>query len=180
MVITDNNAHHLSWFSRTEDDRAGARREALDGAVNSSQLAVANQDLPTRLPSQGQPPSSLDVTHLSRHLLPDVTWSTLTTLGSDHLPIIISLSSHAPPSPRKAQSCTNFRKADWEGYTAEAERKFANTPLPTSCSALGKSLQADPRRCRKTPHPLWLCQGLERPSPQSCATSHLGERSAPH
>ena len=44
----------------------------------------------------------------------------------------------------------------------------------------GKSLQADPRRCRKTPHPLWLCQGLQRPSPRSCATPHLGERSAPH
>ena len=130
----DFNAHHSSWFSRTGDDRAAARGEALDGAVNSSQLAVANQDPPIRLPSQGQP-SSPDVTLLSGHLLPDVTWSTLTTLGSDHLPIIISLSSHAPPSPRKARSFTNFCKDDWEGHTAESERKFDDTPLPTSCSA---------------------------------------------
>ena len=79
------NAHHPSWFSRT-DDRAAARGEALDGAVNSSKLAVVNQDLPTRLPSQGQP-SSPDVTLLSGPLLPDVTWSTLTSLGSNHLPL---------------------------------------------------------------------------------------------
>ena len=30
------NAHHPSWFSRTEDDREAARGEELDGAINSS------------------------------------------------------------------------------------------------------------------------------------------------
>ena len=96
MVLGDFNAHHPSCFSRIGDDRAAASGEAFDGAVNSSQLAVANQYLPTRLPSQGQP-SSPDITLLSGHLLPDVTWSTLTNLGSDHLPITISVSSHACP-----------------------------------------------------------------------------------
>ena len=69
------------------------------------------------------------------HLLPDVTWSTLTTFGCDHLTITVSLSSHAPPSPRKSRSYTNIRKADWEGFTVESERRFAETLLPTSCSA---------------------------------------------
>ena len=80
-------------------------------------------------------PSLPYITLLRGHLIPDVTWSTLNTLGSDHLPIAISLSSHAPPSPRKVRSYTNFRQADWEGFVAENERKFAGTPLPTSCSA---------------------------------------------
>ena len=135
MPKPDFNTHHPSWFSRTGDYRAAAREEALDRAVNSLQLAVANQDLPTRLPTQGQP-SSPDITFLSRHLLPDATWSTLTTLGSDHLPITIYLSSHALPSTQKARSFMNFLKADWEGFTAESlERIFTNTPLPISCSA---------------------------------------------
>ena len=86
MVLGDFNAHHPSWISRTGDDRAAANREAFNGAVSSSQLAVAYQDLPTRLPSQGQP-SSQHITLLNGHLLPDVTWSTLTILGSDHLPL---------------------------------------------------------------------------------------------
>ena len=75
---------------------------------------------------------------LGGYVLPDVTWSTLTTLESHHFHITISLSGHAPPSPRKARSFTNFCEADWQGYTAETERKFADTPLPTSCSAWEK------------------------------------------
>ena len=46
-----------------------------------------------------------------------------------------ALTSYAQPSPWKARSYTNFRKADCKGFTAESERRFAETPLPTSCSA---------------------------------------------
>ena len=89
------SAHHPSCYSRTGDDRS-----ALDGAINSSQLDVENQDLTTRHPSQGQL-SSPDITLLSGHLLLDVTWSTLTILVSHHLPITVSLFILAPPTPRK-------------------------------------------------------------------------------
>ena len=164
MVLGDFNAHHPSWLSRTRDDKAAARWEALDGAVNSSQLVVANQDLLTQLPSQGQP-SSPDVTLLSRH-----------GPHSPHLGLTISLSSHALP-----RSFTNFRNTDWEGYTAElAKEEICRYPSTNLLFCRGKSLQADPRQCQKTPDPLWLCQGLQRPSPRSYATPHLGERSAPH
>ena len=91
MVLGNFNTQNLSWSSRTEDDRAAARGEALVGVINSSQHAVMKQDLHTCLPSQGLP-SSPEITFLSGHLLPDATWSTLTTLGSDH-PITVSLSS---------------------------------------------------------------------------------------
>ena len=63
-----------------------------------------------------------------------LTWSTLTTLGSDHLPITIFLSSHTPPSPRKACPFTNFHKADWEEFNAETER----IPLYQPPALLGK------------------------------------------
>ena len=69
-----------------------------------------------------------------------MTWSTHAPLGSDHLPITISFSSHASLSPRKTRSFTNFCKADWDGFTAETEKNFADTPC------WGKSLQAYPRR----------------------------------
>ena len=64
--------------------------------VNSMKLAVANLDMPTRLPSHGQP-SSPDITLLSEYLLPDVTWSTLTTLGYDQPP-----HNHPPLQSRHA------------------------------------------------------------------------------
>ena len=100
--------------------------------INSSQ--IANLDQPIRLPPQGHP-SSNDITLLSSYILPGMMWPTLPTLGSDHLPITISLSIHAAPSLRKFRSCTNFRKADWEGFTTKSEMKFAETPLPTFWSA---------------------------------------------
>ena len=53
MELGDFNVHHFSWFFRTGDDRAAARGEALDEAVNSSQLAVANQ---TKISLLGSPP----------------------------------------------------------------------------------------------------------------------------
>ena len=100
MVLCNFNAFHPSWLSRIGDDREAARREVLDEVINSSRLEVTNLNLPTRLPSQDQPSSS-DITLPNGNLLPDVTWSTLTTLGSDYLPRTIFLFSHASPSPRK-------------------------------------------------------------------------------
>ena len=77
MVFGDFNAHYPSWFSRTGDDRAAASGEALDGAINSSQLAVANHDLPTYLPSRyhtSERTSSLcNMVHLYH------TWDLITT-----------------------------------------------------------------------------------------------------
>ena len=133
MVLGDFNAHHPSWFSRTGDDRAAAREEALDGAVNSLQLTVANQDLPSRHPSQDQP-SSPDVTLLSEHLLPDLTWS---TLGSDHLPIIISLSCHARPHCGKLGfSRTSARTTGRD--TQQKQKGNSPNPLYQPPTLLGK------------------------------------------
>ena len=132
LVMGDFNAHHDAWFSRTEDTRAEARGVALSEPVDASLLGVLNEDMPTRLPAHG-PPSSPDVTLLSGHLLLNATWSTLTTLGSDHLPIAVNLLSHSAP-PRKYRSFTNFQKANWAGFTEELERRFADVPPPRSCS----------------------------------------------
>ena len=68
MMLSDLKAHHPSWFTRTGDDNATTREEALDGAVNISQLTAVNLDSPTRFPSQSQS-SSEDVTLQNGHLL---------------------------------------------------------------------------------------------------------------
>ena len=47
-TLHEDLGDHPSWFSRTGDDRASARGEALYGAINCSQLAVVNQDLPSQ------------------------------------------------------------------------------------------------------------------------------------
>ena len=181
-------------------DYATVRRDRPTGSGGGGLVTLVHHSAPCRVPDRGILPDDGTAKVLAVETnfggttltFVNIILSGSSALGttpptshgspSPPLGLTISLTSHAPPSLRKARSFTNLHKADWEGYTAELKRKFTDTPLPTgnSCNRRGKSLQADPRRCRKTPHPLWLCQGLQRPSPRSCATPHLGERPAPH
>ena len=55
MVLGNFNIYYPSWFSKIRNDEAAAIGEALDRAINSLQLAVANNHLPNHLSSQGQP-----------------------------------------------------------------------------------------------------------------------------
>ena len=101
--------------------------------VSTTELCFLNEDTPTRLPSSG-PPSSPDITLISGHLLLDSTWSTQTTLGSDHLPIMIKLPG-LTAAPRRARSYVNFLRADWEGFERETESLFSSlVPPPLSCA----------------------------------------------
>ena len=135
LIMGDFNAHHPSWYSRTEDDRAAERGESLDAAISMTELCFLNEDSPTRLPSG--PPSSPDVTLISGHLLLDSTWSTHTTLGSDHLPILTRLPGLST-APRRARSYVNFLRADWEGFEREAELLFSSLGPPPSHARRGK------------------------------------------
>ena len=67
----------------------------------------------------------------------------MTTLNSDHLPILIHLGrafAMVFPEPPH-HTFTNFRKANWNSYTWETEEGFSNLELPTSCSTGEKELR---------------------------------------
>ena len=105
--------------------------EALEGST----LMVLNQDSPTRMPSNG-PTSSPDLTITNSHMGLDTEWQPLTTLNSDHLPILVDLDGwFSEPPPAGPCTYTNFRKADWETFTSETEHAFSNIPPPLSCDA---------------------------------------------
>jgi hypothetical protein len=57
----------------------------------------------------------------------------LSILNSDQLPILISFRTN-DVFPRTRRSYTNFRLADWKGFSSESEALFENLPLPTSCA----------------------------------------------
>ncbi|KAF2344021.1 Endonuclease/exonuclease/phosphatase, partial [Trinorchestia longiramus] len=121
------NAHNPAWFSSTNDDRAAARGINIISAIDSSPLFLLNQDSPTRLPSDGNP-SSPDLTIVSPHLALETSWTPLTRLNSDHLPIAISLSTNQPPQQPPRRTFTNFNKANWEAFTIHTEEIFRNAP----------------------------------------------------
>ena len=97
MVHGDFNTHHPSWFSRTWDDRAAARGESLEGWYTAHNLLLQTKfsllSFPWAIPPHQISPYWVGISSLIWH------GSTLNTLGSDHLPITVTLSSHPPPLP---------------------------------------------------------------------------------
>ena len=135
LILGDFNAHSPAWFSQTSDPRAAARGEEILNALNPADLIILNTDTPTRLPKHGNP-TSPDLSISTPEIALDFEWTTLTTLNSDHLPILLhlgeTLSTDSPQVPRI--SFTNLRKADWDSFTRETEEAFARLELPSSAS----------------------------------------------
>ena len=132
FILGDWNAHHDAWHSHTDDDRG----EHLVDEIESSNFCILNQNQPTRLPqgrNNNQRPSSPDISLVSAHLTLAVSWSTETTMSSDHLPIAISFVGDTP-SPQERKTYINFHRADWDGFRTELESLVANLRRPTSCA----------------------------------------------
>lgn len=125
LVLGDFNAHDSLWHSRIQDNR-GAE---LADEIGNSTFGVLNEDTPTRLPANGLP-TSPDLSLASLSLLTSSEWSTETSLGSDHLPVIIKISTTIDPVKSDFRNFINFNKADWDKFTNITEEKFQNQPTP--------------------------------------------------
>ena len=125
LIMGDFNAHNPAWFSSTDDLRAESRGELLLDLINASNLSLLNKDTPTRLPRAGRP-SSPDLTLISSHLVLDANWSTEVSLGSDHLPVLISLADMAYSYKGEKRCFINYRCADWTGFQHEIELRLQN------------------------------------------------------
>ena len=107
------------------------------------------------LPRQGQP-SFLDISIINGHVL-DSEWTSvtsLTTLNSDHLPIVIGLLLQPP-----LRFCT-FTKIIWadkDSYIQETEVTFASASRTTSC-ATRVVIQEDPEYDSQAFYSCWLPQ----------------------
>ena len=102
LICGDLNAHG-TWDSFVESDTLG---EAVEDWQISSQMSHLNTGAPTRVDHSGNPSApDVSLVHSSRsHLF---SWSTLDTIGSDHLPILIEITNAALPGPRSASGATS-------------------------------------------------------------------------
>ena len=105
-------------------------------------MQFLNANTPTRVPTNG-PSTSPDITIASAHLATGARWDPMTTLNSDHLPIIVGLNGwfSSPPSKSGPRCFTNYRKADWPSFTATTEQSFSSLPPPTSVSQGEKTMR---------------------------------------
>ena len=101
-------------------------------SINGSDYGILNWDSPTRVPPNAEP-SSPDVSLASASLITSCSWQTLSTLSSDHLPILIRLQMKSPSNPGLRRTYVNLKKANWDRYRQEVEAALSKRSLPTDC-----------------------------------------------
>ena len=123
LLLGDFNAHHASWHSSSTDTRG----TNMENTNNGTNFGILNWDTPTRLPGNATP-SSPDVSLASASHITSSNWQTKTTMGSDHLPILISLQMAPSSTPSLQRNYVNLRKANWEKYSKEIESRDPTLP----------------------------------------------------
>ena len=68
--------------------------------------------------------------------------SIMLTMGSDHLPILISLQMAPSSAPSLHRNYVNLKKANWERYSKDIEETLSTEPDPTDCQQGEKILRA--------------------------------------
>ena len=104
----------------------------MDDSINGSDYGILNWDSPTRVPPKAEP-SLPDASLTSTSLITSCSWQTLSTLGSDHLPILIRLQIKTTTIPGLRQTYVNLKKANWDRYRQEVEAAMSKRFLPTYC-----------------------------------------------
>ena len=136
LILGDFNAHHPSWYSGSTDTRG---RKMAD-TINGSDHGILNWDSPTRVPPNAEP-SSPDLSLSSASLITSCSWQTLSTLSSDHLPILIRLQMKTTPKPGLRQTYVSLKKANCDIYRLEVEDALSKCSLPTDCQRDEKILR---------------------------------------
>ena len=92
-IFGDFNSHHSSWDSHSPKDQSG--KELFDWLLSSDLLPLNNPEHHTLLHRATGNRSSPDLSLVPAQIASKCTWQTLPDLGSDHLPISITI----PTSP---------------------------------------------------------------------------------
>ena len=138
ILTGDFNAHHTLWHSPTTDNRG----TLIADLINSSNQIVLNTNTPTRIPTnRNQQATSPDISTASNTIYNNITWSTLNALHSDHNPIKISYNTKTKfRLIQHRRSYTNYRKADWQGFTNSIENALTDTTDVTDVHKSNKIL----------------------------------------
>ena len=89
FIVGDFDYHHPLWDSRGTSDPRG--EEAFDWVISSDLLPLNDPDTPTLLHRSSGSRSSPDISFAPSTLAFSCSWEVLQDLGSDHLPILLSI-----------------------------------------------------------------------------------------
>ena len=109
FILVDLNCHHPLWDSRGTSDPRG--EEVFDWVISSDLLPLNNPDTPTLFNRSSDSRSSPDISLAFSFLAFSCSWEVLQDLGSDHLPILLSVPLSPAYRPNERPPSFNFQKA---------------------------------------------------------------------
>ena len=144
FILGDFNCHHPLWDSRgTSDPR---REEVFDWVISSDLLPPNDPDTPTLLHRSSGSRSSPDISFAPSTLAFSCSWEVLQDLGSDHLPILLSIPLSPVFCPNEHPPSFNFQKACWDGFASyfdshcPSAEEYSSLSLSSAAAALFTSL----------------------------------------
>ena len=116
FILGDFNCHHPLWDSRGTSDPRG--EEVFDWVISSDLLPLNDPDTPTLLHHFSGSRSSPDISFAHCTLAFSCSWEVLQDLGSDHLPILLSIPLSPVFHPNERPPSFNFQKARWDDFAS--------------------------------------------------------------
>ena len=134
IILGDFNAHHPLWDHGCEE--ADGVGERLAAWLERVEWTALNTGEPTHSSYRSGGSSAPDAAFTGRALARRVTWSVGPDLGSDHLPMLLSIRT-ADSQERQPRKCKwAFNKANWVAFRAECEALSEADPQPYSAQEL--------------------------------------------
>ena len=112
FILRDLNCYHPLWNSRGTSDPLG--KEVFDWVISSDLLSLNDPDTLTLLHRSSGSRSSPDISFVPSFLALSCSWEVLQDLGSDHLPILLSIPLFPVFRPNERPPSFNFQKARWD------------------------------------------------------------------
>ena len=116
FILGDFNCHHPLWDSRGTSDPRG--EEVFDWVISSDLLPLNDPNTPTLLHRSSGSRSSPDISFAPSTLAFSCSWEVLQDLGSDHLPILLSIPLSPVFHPNERPPSFNFQKARWDDFAS--------------------------------------------------------------
>ena len=116
FILGDFNCHHPLWDSRDTSDPSG--EEIFDWFISSGLLPLNDRDTPTLLHRSSGSRSSPNISFAPSSLALSCSWEVLQDMGSDHLPILLSILLSPVFHPNERPPSFNFQKARWDGFAS--------------------------------------------------------------
>ena len=136
-MLGDLNCHHPLWDSTGTSEPCG--KEVFNWVLSSDFLPHNDPDTPTLLHRSSGSRSSPDISFAPSSLVLSCSWEVLQDLGSDHLPILLSIPLSPAYRPNERSPSFNLKKARWDGFASHFD---SHCPSAEEYSSLSLSSAA--------------------------------------